>query len=196
MAQDIRELLQTPDKDAPKLPKGHQASFESKLDAHFAEPVKERFNYWKVAAIVLVLCGIGYATFSTFNPEVQTKIATEETIPTVDQTNEKSIRLGDISPDLKKLENYYSSSIKMGLASIKMTPENQELIDGYMKRLAELDKEYTALNIVLNKIGPNEATVTALVDNLKLRLELLFKLKNKLKELKNQNNETISTEAV
>ena len=196
MAQDIRELLKTPDKDAPKLPKGHQASFESKLDAHFARPVQERFNYWRVAAIVLVLFGIGYATFSTFNQEVQTKIATEETTPAVDQTDDKSIRLGDISPDLKKLENYYSSSIKMGLASIKMTPENQELIDGYMKRLAELDKEYSALNKELNTIGPNEATVTALVDNLKLRLELLFKLKNKLKELKNQNNETISTEAV
>lgn len=195
MAQDIRELLKTPDQDAPKLPKGHQVSFESKLDAHFLHASKERFNYWKAAAIVLVLFGLGYAAFSTFNPKVEPKMATEETIPATDQTDEKSIRLGDISPDLKKLEDYYSSSIKVGLASLKITPENQELIDGYMKRLAELDKEYTALNKELNTIGPNEATVTALVDNLKLRLELLFKLKNKLKELKNENNEAISTNA-
>ncbi len=58
-----------------------------------------------------------------------------------------------------------------------------------MQRLSELDKEYTSLNTELNKIGPSEATVTALIDNLKLRLDLLFKLKSKLKELKNQNNE-------
>jgi len=52
-----------------------------------------------------------------------------------------------------------------------------------------LDKEYNSLNAELSKVGPTEATVTALIDNLKLRLDLLFKLKNKLKELKNQNNE-------
>jgi len=195
MAQDIRELLNTPDQDVPKLAKGHEASFESKLEAHFPQASKERYNYWKAAAIILVLFGIGYAAFSTFNPTVETKMATEQTAPVTDQTNEKSIRLGDISPDLKKLEDYYSSSIKVGLASLNITPENQELIDGYMERLAELDKEYSTLNKELNTIGPNEATVTALVDNLKLRLELLFKLKNKLKELKNQNNEAISTNA-
>ncbi|MEP2934918.1 MAG: hypothetical protein ABJM06_04320 [Gilvibacter sp.] len=195
MAQDIRELLKTPDQDAPKLPKDHLASFESKLDTHFAEQPKEQFNYWKIAAIVLVLIGVGYATYSTFNPTAQPKMAQEETGPVTDQSEENTIRLGDISPDLKKLEDYYSSSIKVSLASIEITPENQELIDGYMERLAELDKEYSALNQELNKIGPNEATVTALVDNLKLRLELLFKLKNKLKELKNQNNEAISTNA-
>ena len=58
-----------------------------------------------------------------------------------------------------------------------------------MQRLAELDKEYTSLNIELNNVGPSETTVTALIDNLKMRLDLLFKLKNKLKELKTQNNE-------
>lgn len=195
MAQDIRELLNTPDQDAPKLPKGHLADFESKLDAHFEQQPKERFNYWKVAAIVLVLFGVSYAAYTNFGGKVAPKMAQEQTVPTNEQTNEKSIRLGDISPDLKKLEDYYSSSIKVSLASIEITPENQELIDGYMERLAELDKEYSALNAELNKIGPNEATVTALVDNLKLRLELLFKLKNKLKELKNENNEAISTTA-
>ena len=56
-----------------------------------------------------------------------------------------------------------------------------------MEQLDELDNEYAVLNDELNTIGPTEATITALIDNLKLRLELLFKLKNKLKELKNQN---------
>jgi hypothetical protein len=32
-----------------------------------------------------------------------------------------------------------------------------------------------------------------LIDNLKFRLELLFKLKNKLKELKNINNEEFNS---
>jgi len=56
-----------------------------------------------------------------------------------------------------------------------------------------LDKEYKLLNKELNDVGPSEASVNALIDNLKLRLELLFKLKNKLKELKNIENEEFSS---
>jgi len=56
------------------------------------------------------------------------------------------------------------------------------------QQLVKLTVE-TALNAELGRVGPTEATVTALIDNLKLRLDLLFKLKNKLKELKKQNNE-------
>lgn len=81
------------------------------------------------------------------------------------------------------------TGINMQLASLKIDEDNKELVDGYMQRLSELDKEYTSLNAELNKVGPSEATVTALIDNLKLRLDLLFKLKSKLKELKNQNND-------
>ena len=58
-----------------------------------------------------------------------------------------------------------------------------------MKRLSTLDKEYKRLNAELVNVGPNDLTVNALIDNLKLRLELLLKLKNKLRELKSANNE-------
>jgi hypothetical protein len=45
----------------------------------------------------------------------------------------------------------------------------------------------------MNERGPSEETVTSLINNLKLRLELLFKLKNKLKELKNIDNEEFNS---
>jgi hypothetical protein len=79
------------------------------------------------------------------------------------------------------------------LASLQVNDENNELIDGYLERLTELDTEYSKLNNEMNLNGPSEETVTALIDNLKFRLELLFKLKNKLKELKNLNNEEFSS---
>ena len=66
-------------------------------------------------------------------------------------------------------------------------------MDGYLLRITELDTEYNLLNKELNDVGPSEASVNALIDNLKLRLELLFKLKNKLKELKNLENEEFSS---
>jgi hypothetical protein len=41
-------------------------------------------------------------------------------------------------------------------------------------------------------MGPNEQTIEAMVENLQFRLDLLYKLKNKLNEIKqtkNTNNE-------
>jgi len=101
------------------------------------------------------------------------------------------ISIGDLSPGLKKVEDYYMAGINLQLASLKIAPENKELVDGYMSQLSILDKEYKKLNLELNREGPTEATITALIDNLKLRLELLFKLKNKLNEFKTQENEKI-----
>src|SRR5690606_17127489 len=99
------------------------------------------------------------------------------------------LTLADISTDHKKVEEYYITGINVQLASLQITDENKELVNGYMQQLASLDKEYNELNAELSKTGPTEATISAMFDNLKLRLDLLFKLKNRLNELKTQNNE-------
>ncbi|MAP54544.1 hypothetical protein [Altibacter sp.] len=197
MAQDIRKLVQEQSSRGPVLPKRHKARFEAKLDAAFLEEEvptskgkSEAFFWLKIAAMVVVCLGIGFFTYQQWNGEETTPLA--ETSAKTENTNSDAmaqITLGDISPDLKKIENYYLTGINMQLASLSMGDENKELIDGYMQRLGELDAEYSLLNTELNEVGPTEATITALIDNLKLRLELLFKLKSKLKELKNQNNE-------
>lgn len=137
-----------------------------------------------------MVVSIGYAGYRYLS-EPTIKKNTE--IVTTDQGNETPIiTLGDLSPDLKKVEDFYTTGINVQLASLQKTPENEEIINGYLQRLEELDKAYQALNAELNKVGPSEATITALIDNLKLRLELLFKLKNKLKELKELNDENYS----
>jgi hypothetical protein len=196
MARDIREILKESNTKEPTLSEGHISKFEAKMDAAF--PVeKKQFLWGKVAAIAIVLISVayfGYNYLSNFtgdsidnnvNPIVQTD--KNET------TTKKQISLGDLSPDLKKVEDYYLAGINVQLASLKINPENKALVDGYMKQLSELDKEYKNLSIELNKVGPTEATITALIDNLKMRLELLFKLKNKLNEFKTQENEQIDT---
>jgi hypothetical protein len=50
-------------------------------------------------------------------------------------------------------------------------------------KLEELNKEYDRLSVELTKHGPNELTVSALIDNLKLRLNLLYRLKEQLQDL-------------
>ena len=62
------------------------------------------------------------------------------------------------------------------------TPKTKELFDGYLIQLNELDKEYQKLSLELTESGPSEFTVNALIDNLKLRLNLLYRLRSQLQE--------------
>ena len=78
---------------------------------------------------------------------------------------------------------------------MKVTSDNKEMFDGYLEQLEELNKEYSVLSDELTASGPSERTVNALIDNLKLRLNLLYRLKEKLAELSNESNELEKTQA-
>ena len=65
-----------------------------------------------------------------------------------------------------------------------------------MDRLSELNLEYEDLNKELNELGPNDQTISALIENLQLRLELLQKLKKKLNQLKPSKNEQITENSI
>jgi len=97
----------------------------------------------------------------------------------VAETNVKT--MGDISPDLKKVEDYYLASINLELSKVKVTEDNKEIFDGYINRLQELQAEYNNLNVELTQNGPNPLTIDALINNLKLRLNLLLDLQEQLK---------------
>ncbi len=193
MGQDIREMMKKETLEQPKLSKGHEARFEAKLEKAFQSKKKKNTSFFwlKIAASVILCLGIGYVGLKELNEEgtVDTEIVDIENAiePTTPQ-----LTIGDISPDLKKIEEFYTTGINVQLASLQINDGNKELIEGYMRRLAELDKEYKRLTLELNEVGPTEATINALIDNLKLRMDLLFKLKNKLKELKELENEQIN----
>jgi hypothetical protein len=184
-------MLKNYKEESSKLSEGHQSRFESKLNLAFSEKKitkKPSFFWLKIAAMVTLFFSLGYLGYKNLS-EPQEIIVVEDI-----EIQKESTRfsLGDISPDLKKIEDFYLTGINHQLASLGKNVENKDLIDGYLSRLRELDTEYAALTIELNKEGPTEETIIALIDNLKLRLELLFKLKNKLKELKNLENEKIN----
>ena len=193
MAQDIRKMLQEQAPETSKLSNGHEARFEALLTESFSNKKENQSFFWmKIAAVGILLLSLGYFGYQQISNdgEVETQIA--ETV--VDRQDDKQqFTLGDISPDLKKVEDFYLTGINVQLASLQITDDNRELMDGYLLRITELDTEYNLLNKELNDVGPSEASVNALIDNLKLRLELLFKLKNKLKELKNLENEEFSS---
>ena len=198
MAQDIRDIIKASPSKEPKLPKGHQARFEARLQANFSpnktlQDSSSKQFWMKIAAVA-----IAFVAVSVFGYYQLSKNSLEnsfvESVPGVEfQNDENLVHLADISPDLKRIEQYYTAGIEGALASLTITPDNKDVIDGYMQQLQMLNLEYESLNFDLTQAGPTEEIITALVDNLKMRLELLMKLKIKLKELKNNTNENISS---
>ena len=202
MAQDIRELVRNRPEEHMSMPAGHQGRFAEKLNKAFQNEPKQAkganyFLWGKVAAVAVVFLAVGFFGYQYMaglenGNDVTTEFAgttAENESNTTYIEKQPKLTLGDLSPEFKKVETFYQSGINAQLASIRVNEDNKELIDGYMKRIAELDTEYNRLNNELYETGPTEATINALMDNLKLRLDLLFKLKNKLKELKNLDDE-------
>lgn len=191
MGQDIRNMFKE-DKSpsSKKLDEGHLKRFEAKLDADLpTQKSGSNFMILKIAAIFIVVLGVGAfflnndqssrSTPVVVNPEAkeaQTKLPVKE------------IQLSDVSPEFKKIENYYIAGINMELSKLEVNSANKELIDSFMNKMGELNKEYKRLNTEINEAGINEQTIEAMVQNLQFRLELLYKLKNKLKEIKESKN--------
>ena len=184
MAQDLRNLFKEEQKKSQlRMSEGHEARFLKKLDAALPEEtsVKNRFSIFYIAASIVVLIGMALGAYQFFN---NSETIENQIVDSDQPTNERELKsLGDISPDLKKVEDYYLANINLELSKVKLTPDNKELFDSYVVRLAELNDEYKRLSVELTENGPNELTVSALIDNLKLRLDLLYRLKEQLSDL-------------
>ncbi|MEM9687266.1 MAG: hypothetical protein AAF934_10150 [Bacteroidota bacterium] len=192
MAQDIKKLLRdNTDVTHYEMPEGHEKRFETKLDAALHHRRKKSFRGFKIAASIAIIMSIGYFSYRTFTTAETMKEGIAA--PQEGHTSEQ-ITLGDISPDLKKIEDYYVANINVALSELSVNTENKQLFNSYMQRLTELNDEYQKLNAELNDLGPNEQTINALINNLQLRLQLLYKLKQKLNELNTLKNENISKE--
>ena len=191
MSQDLRELFDKEREQKYRMKEGHEERFMGMLEESMPVRKKRILPIWSIAASIVVLLGLGFYFFTTTTDlsPVQTTVVEKAN----KEESETGISLGDLSPDLKKLENYYVANINLEIAQLQVSPENKALVDSFMDRLAELNVEYNSLNKELNEIGPNDQTIAALIRNLQLRLELLYKLKDKLNEFKSSKNEQVTS---
>ncbi len=199
MAQDLRKMFESkreqPDLNI-KLKGGHENRFVARLEREL--PLKRKavsIKWYALAASIAVLLSLGiyFLTGTTEeNMPVKTTVVNKKTL----DESDSGISLGDLSPDLKKVENYYVANINLALSKLEVSSENKGLVDSFMEQLSLLDIEYKNLNKELNTIGPNDQTINALIKNLQLRLQLLQKLKMKLNDLKSSKNEQVETNAI
>jgi hypothetical protein len=191
MAQDLREILKN-DKATPAIPmrEGHQSRFEDRLNATLPEQTKPEtssdkgsiYLWMKIAAAVLFAGGIlWFVGKDAFAEADSNELVGTETVAPVE---EQEVLLRNISPDFAQLENRYLASVNLQLSRLEINDGNKELVDAFMAQLAKLDTEYKRLNQEITETGITDEMVTAMIENLELRVELMLKLKAKLKELK------------
>ena len=195
MSQDLRDLFESERKREYPMPEGHEARFEARLEETFKGKSPRPFFWLGIAASVVALLGMTFWFFQKdpVLPEGEGALV-EQQSDTI--SSPSTLSLGDLSPDLRKLEEYYTASINLELASLDISDENREVADNFITRLSDLNTEYKQLNEELNEIGPNEQTITAMIKNLQYRLQLLLKLKEKLNELKSSKNETVQSSSI
>ena len=197
MSQDLREMFRNEEELASdKLQKGHQKRFEAKLNKALPKENSDRkYLYLKIAAVLVVAIGVGFIFFSpqVVNPGMENQVVENPVQENIEENPEEPVSekflVSDVSPEYKKIENYYLANLNFELSKLEVTDENKALLDSFMKQLAELEKEYQRLNNEFSEIGANEQTIEALIGNLQLRLELMYKLKNKINEIKKSKNE-------
>jgi len=194
MGQDIRELLKNEsvfdNSHIEEMSEGHSMRFLDKLNAELPEEKytpkvvslpKRKINF-RIAASAVIVLALGSFLFSnsSFNLQQSSK---EDVFNLSNNDNENIPSLADVSPEFKKVEDYYLASINVELANLKVNAENKNVVDSFMKQLSTLDKEYKLLQKELHSQGTLSISLEALIDNLQMRLELLQQLKTNLKNI-------------
>ena len=178
MPKDLREIIKSDLTRSIDLSSDHREKFEGKL-MEMKKPKRYNYYFLKIAATIVLFASLGY--FFLPKDSVQPNLNDVETV-----------NIGSISPEMKQIENYYLTAINYEMSSIEPSEENKDILDTYLKKIAELTDEYKQLSIDLTEKEINEQTVNALITNLQMRLQLLLDLKDTLNEMKNpktSNNE-------
>jgi len=175
MGQDIKKLFEeAPEMDLREIPNGHKNRFESKLDATFKSQ-KSSFSWMNVAASIVFMMSFGFAGFYYYT--------------SIDVSTNTINSMADISPELKKTEDFYLAHINYQIAKIKITDKNRSFLESYFVELGVLQESYKSTIAGIDSEEISEDTINALIENLQMRLKLMYQLKAALKKLNNLNKQ-------
>ena len=146
-----------------------------------SQPKSDRFAWvWKAAAVVL----LGVSTLLMYQKQ-QLKQQQQATIVEDKEMNESLA----LDADFEEAEFYYTAMIeekKQEIASFEI--DDPELRAGFKADLDELDTLYLELKSELFETS-NEKVMEALIENLRLRIEILNRQLDILEKIKNYQNE-------
>jgi len=176
MSKDIREIMKNYKSEKASLSANHRNKFQDRLQKEVLKQPKRRNLRWlQIAASVVLIVSLAVGYFGL-------ESSPEEILP------RDTISLGNLSPEFKSIEDYYTNSINYEISNLDVNENNKEILDGYLAKIDELTTEYKSLTTELNTKGVNDEIINALINNLQLRLQLLQRLKKQLNDLKKLNS--------
>ncbi|MFP2996699.1 hypothetical protein ABN763_12350 [Spongiivirga sp. MCCC 1A20706] len=164
------------DIESPK--EGHQNRFLDKLksldqhDLAEEEEVKVRKLSWKkpflIAASFIVLFGLYFG--------LQNKPAQND--------------LAEVSPEMQQTEVYFTSLINEELEKIagSVDESTQQIFEDAKEQLKLLESDYSLLTQDIIDNGADKRIISAMIINLKNRIELLENVLERIEAVKNLNN--------
>jgi len=147
---------------------GHLDRFLRKLEKEEESKRSSGFTFWRIAAAVIILVTVSVSVLlPRFNSPKDVQYA--------------SMSLSDVSDDLAEVEMYYQSKLEREYAELNKLSESDPVVKSYLDELENLNESYKDLEEQLYSSGSHEKVVIAMIENFRLRLELI----EKLEEIKN-----------
>jgi len=154
---------------------GHKDRFLRKLEREEESKRSSGITFWRVAAAVIVLVTISVSVLlPRFNSPKDVQYA--------------SMSLSDVSNDLAEVELYYQSKLEREYAALNSLSETDPVVKSYLDELENLNQDYKDLEEQLYSSGSHEKVVIAMIENFRLRLELIEKLEKKKLELNDEQS--------
>ena len=179
--EDLEKLIQNErgafDDAEPNT--GHTRRFEDKLDRMTGGRSRSRFPFGWAAAAVIAIVLVSQIQFKDNTPQ--------------DAPQYAGLSLSDISPELGEVESFYQSQLEVATSGLEEGNQPQaahhELLQ---KQLEELDRSFEELKIELQKNHSDQRVINSMIQNYRLRLELIQRHIEFIELLNSTNHENQS----
>lgn len=168
MKQDLRKIIKSDEFSDEKLhTSAYRQEFFEKLNSEKKHnPKKKSYKYFRnIAAVLLIFLSVGYFVIS--------------------QNNENK---NSLSTQIEDMEKEYLRNIDKEWKSFLLLTKDDNLVNKYKKRLADLNEEYLEISEHHKEDNNNILIVEAIIENLQTRLELLKDIQEHITILNTQNN--------
>ncbi len=176
--------------DSDEPADGHFERFQSKLSSLHKEIDEEKIkvlqflykHWWKLAAAIIILIGFGFLFFDEFYNKAGTNSAQSTEII--------------LSPELKEVGIYYSSitdeRFDMINRLVSDSMEGMKIKEMVDIELSELNENYGELLQEYKNNPDDDRIINAIINNYRIRADILDNIIKKLNELKNNKNENVN----
>ena len=167
MSDELKKYLQQQDQLPEFSPeKGHEDRFLQRLKAEqgSGKPKgRDNLRWIAVAASLAILLSLGITVWQF------------RTVPEQQMVEEK-MQLQQVSPELKTAEEFLMAELDKKKQRANEIVASDPELQGFIDQLNQLEKDYEQLELALNTNRDNERIIAGMIQNYRLRLELLERL--------------------